>query len=151
MLAYLDDVAAPAEIATGDLGRLDGDGNLYVTGRKKDVFITSFGRNVSPEWPEAELLHETGLLQACVFGEARSKNIAILVIDAASLQPDDIATVIARVNLRLPDYARIGEWIVADEPFTPVNGLLTPNGKISRQKIADRYVFDRTLSVASAI
>ena len=55
MESYLGDESAPSgEIATGDIGRLDEAGYLYISGRKKNVLITSYGRNVSPEWVEAE-------------------------------------------------------------------------------------------------
>src|SRR3989338_3036856 len=56
---------------TGDIGHLDGQGFLYLTGRKKNIFITSFGRNVSPEWVESELTLHPAIAQAAVFGEAR--------------------------------------------------------------------------------
>jgi long-chain acyl-CoA synthetase len=150
MAGYLGDTAIPGEIATGDLGRLDGDGNLYVTGRKKNLFITAFGRNVSPEWPESELLHEPGICQACVFGEAMPLNTAVLVLDRTRLSPDAVAASIARVNLRLPDYARIGRYLVSDEAFSPANGMLTPNGKLCRENIADRYFRDQPADIATA-
>ena len=67
------------DVATGDLGRLDADGFLHVNGRRKHVLITSFGRNVSPEWPEAELLAGRAIAQAAVFGEARARLCALLV------------------------------------------------------------------------
>ena len=141
MLGYLGDkaTAAPA-IETGDLGYLDDDGFLYVTGRRKNVFITSFGRNVSPEWPEAELLHRPEIAQACVFGEAQPFNTAVVCPADATMAAAAVADAILRANQNLPDYARVADFIIADEPFTATNGLLTPTGKLRREAIALRYV-----------
>ncbi|HEX6266191.1 MAG TPA: AMP-binding protein, partial [Burkholderiales bacterium] len=66
-------------LGTGDLGRLDGEGFLYIEGRRKHLLITSYGRNVSPEWPEAELLAGGAIAQAAVFGEARPQLCALVV------------------------------------------------------------------------
>lgn len=131
-------------IHTGDLGHLDEDGFLYVTGRKKDVFITSFGRNVSPEWPEAALLHEQEVSQACVFGEAMPYNTAVIVA-SDSAGSTSIASAIARANRQLPDYAQVTNWILADEPFSAESGLLTPTGKPRRDAIARRYLFNTNM------
>ncbi|MDP1634727.1 MAG: AMP-binding protein [Gallionellaceae bacterium] len=64
---------------TGDIGHLDAQGFLHLTGRKKNIFITSFGRNVSPEWVERELTLHPAIAQAAVFGEARPWNVAVIV------------------------------------------------------------------------
>ncbi len=64
---------------TGDTGYLDAQGFLHLTGRKKNIFITSFGRNVSPEWVERELTLHPAIAQAAVFGEARPWNVAVIV------------------------------------------------------------------------
>ncbi len=136
-LGYLGD-APPADPwwPTGDLGRLDEHGRLHIVGRKKDVFITAFGRNVSPAWIEAELTAEAAITQAAVFGEARPRNVAVLVSSA----PDGvIEAALARANRRLPDYAHVHRWLRADEPFTPANGLATCNGRVRRPAIAARY------------
>jgi acyl-CoA synthetase (AMP-forming)/AMP-acid ligase II len=141
MIGYLGD--APVDkrpIHTGDLGHVDEDGFVYVTGRKKNMFITGFGRNVSPEWPEAELLHEAAIAQAVVCGEGRAVNTAIIVPSHPGTNARTIAGAVAKANLKLPDYARIGEWIVADKPFTTANGLLTASGKPRREGVLTRYL-----------
>lgn len=141
MLGYLGEpLAIGGEIATGDLGLLDEDGYLYVTGRKKNVFVTSFGRNVSPEWPEAELTYQPEIAQAVVHGEGRPTNTAIIVPGAAGLDTRAIANAVARANRNLPDYAKIAEWIIADRPFTSVNGQLTSTGKPRRDAIIHHYM-----------
>ena len=132
---------APRSVATGDLGYLDADGFLHVSGRRKNMFITSFGRNVSPEWVEAELCEEPAIAQAAVFGEARPWNVAVIV-PAPAAQRDDVRSAIESANRRLPDYARVGDWIVAARPFTPGNGELTTNGRNRREALWARYRID---------
>ncbi len=124
--------------ATGDTGYLDADGFLHITGRKKHIFITAFGRNVSPEWVERELLMQPAIAQAVVFGEARPFNVAVLVpragADAGALQ-----RAVDAANAHLPDYARIGRWLCADEPFSIANGQWTGTARPRRQTIARAY------------
>ena len=142
MSGYLGDATrSELPIRTGDIGHLDDDGFLYVTGRKKDMFITSFGRNVSPEWPESALLHQPEIAQACVFGEAMPYNTAVIV-PADSGGSMAIASAIARANLHLPDYARVTDWVAASGPFTVANGQLTSTGKPRRDAIARQYLLD---------
>jgi len=125
-------------IATGDLGFIDADGYLHITGRKKNIFITSFGRNVAPEWIERELVARAPILQAAVFGESRPFNTAIIVAHAAATQ-QAVTQALEEVNRQLPDYARVSAWIPAREPFTPHNGLSTPNGRLRRSEIFGAY------------
>jgi long-chain acyl-CoA synthetase len=125
--------------ATGDLGRLDADGFLYVEGRRKNVLITSFGRNVSPEWPEAELLVGSAIAQAAVFGEARAQLCAVLVATSAALSDATLERQVDAANARLPDYAQVRRWVRADQRFTSQNGLATPNGRPRREAIWQAY------------
>lgn len=126
---------------TGDTGYLDADGYLYLTGRKKNMFITSFGRNVAPEWVERELAIQPAIAQAAVFGEAKPWNAAVIVPRPLPGAGRDhaVAEAVAAANQLLPDYARVARWITAGEPFTLHNGLLTGNGRLRRSEILSRY------------
>ena len=139
---YMDGEAPPilreGYIATGDLGHLDEDGFLHVTGRKKNIFITSFGRNVAPEWIERELVLQAPVLQAAVFGEGRSFNTAI-VVSKPDAPAESIDAAIESANRTLPDYARVTAWIRASEPFSPANGTLTNNGRPRRDRLLSKY------------
>lgn len=125
-------------IATGDIGHLDADGYLFISGRKKNIFITSFGRNVSPEWVERELKISPHIAQAALFGEARPWNIAVITPKPRAT-PAQIENAIQAVNEQLPDYARITRWIIADEPFSVKNSQLTSNGRNRRDMIWQHY------------
>jgi long-subunit acyl-CoA synthetase (AMP-forming) len=126
-------------LATGDLGRLDDHGYLYIEGRRKHVLITAYGRNVSPEWPEAELLAGSAIAQAAVFGEAQPSLCALLVPAGPEVDDGAIEAQVQAANRRLPDYARIGRWLRAEAPFTPQNGLATPNGRVRREAVWETY------------
>ena len=126
------------DIATGDLGHLDADGFLYIDGRRKHVLITSFGRNVSPEWPEAELLAGGAIAQAAVFGEAQPRLCALLV-PAPGAPESAVDAQVRAANARLPDYAQVGAWLRADAPFTPQNGFATANGRVRRDALWRAY------------
>lgn len=128
-------------LATGDLAYQDDEGYWYLSGRKKNMFITSFGRNVSPEWVESTLIHQPALLQVCVFGEARPFNVAI-VVPQPQCSAEQVAQAIAQVNQQLPDYAQVGDVVFARQPFSPHNGQLTANGRLKRDAIAAAYAAD---------
>ncbi len=121
---------------TGDIGYVDSDGYLFITARKKNVFITSFGRNVAPEWVEQELTLTPAIAQAFIHGEARPWNVAVLVTTATD---NEIQRAVDETNIRLPDYARIGHWLRADAPFSVANSLLTATDRLRRLKIWQTY------------
>jgi len=123
---------------TGDIGYLDDDGFLFLSGRKKHIFITAFGRNVSPEWVERELSIEPAIAQCCIFGEARPFNVAVIVAREFA-DPDMVQQAVDTANARLPDYARISRWIAADAAFSVANGMWTGTGRPRRQHIFTNY------------
>ena len=120
--------------STGDLGHLDHAGYLHLSGRRKNLLITAFGRNVAPEWVEAALTAQPEIAQAVALGDARPWLAAVLVampgVDTTALN-----LAVARANAGLPDYARIKAWI-ASAPFTSGNGQATGNGRPVRTAIA---------------
>ncbi|MBP6748483.1 MAG: AMP-binding protein [Xanthomonadaceae bacterium] len=139
-LGYLDgDDLPPGPIATGDLGRIDDDGFVHVTGRRKHMFITAYGRNVSPEWVETEVLQHPLFAQAIVLGEARPHNVAVLSLRRADTDDAAIRRALVEINRGLPDYAQVSDYVRADAPFAVENGLLTPNGRVRRDAIAQQY------------
>jgi long-subunit acyl-CoA synthetase (AMP-forming) len=123
---------------TGDLGHLDADGYLYVSGRRKNLLISSYGRNISPEWVEGELSLCRSIAQVMVIGDAQPF-LAAIVVPRPGMSAADVARDVAATNAGLPDYARIGRFICASEPFTIANQSLTENGRLRREVIAARH------------
>jgi long-subunit acyl-CoA synthetase (AMP-forming) len=126
-------------LATGDIGHVDDDGYLYIDGRKKNLLISSFGRNINPEWVESSLL-SNGLLKQCVvFGDSKPFCTALLYPFNTSASVDEIQQCVDSNNATLPDYAQIKKWHLLSHPLTLGSGLLTPNGRPKRVAIQDFY------------
>ncbi|WP_372862805.1 AMP-binding protein [Psychrobacter sp.] len=131
-------------IATGDIGHLDDDGYLYITGRRKNVLISSFGRNISPEWVEAQLSTQPIIYQVAVLGDGEPHLSAVIVANpnmttASNDSQSAIEQAVYVINQTLPDYARIKQWYLAEHPFSADNELLTDNGKLRRAHIFTAY------------
>lgn len=141
---------------TGDLGSLDADGRLTLTGRKKDLIVLTTGKKVAPTAVEEALLASTYIEQACVLGDGRKHICAIVVprsdalrsivgdISTDSLAPGGpahrlIAGEVTDATSRLSSIEQVRAFIVASEPFTLENGLLTTTLKMRRQQILERH------------
>ncbi len=140
-LGYVGDPASWGQgaIASGDLGRLDNDGYLHLEGRRKNLLISSFGRNISPEWVESEISANTLIRDCVVFGDARPFLVAMIhprpgVTDGA------IERWLAEVNGRLPDYARVRNWQRLETPLAEFPGLMTATGKPRREAIHTHFL-----------
>lgn len=140
-LGYLDDPAGwyPDEVASGDLGRVTDDGYVVIEGRRKNLLITSFGRNVSPEWVESELLAGDTLRQAVVFGDGLPGCCALVYPLHETASDGAIDGAIQAANARLPDYARVQHWYRLQRPLECTSGLLTANGRPRREAIAQHH------------
>ena len=126
-------------VKTGDLGFIDEAGYLFIDGRKKNLLISSFGRNINPEWVESCLLASRLLQQCIVLGDARPYCIALLTVVQDEVSDQQIQTWITQVNQTLPDYAQLKNWLRIPKPFCVENGLLTSNGRLKREAISDYY------------
>ncbi|UAL09937.1 AMP-binding protein [Caulobacter segnis] len=137
-LGYTGDEARDGPVFTGDLGEIDEDGFLRISGRRLNTIITSHGRNVAPEWVESELTAQPEIRQAVVLGEAQAELSALIVPLIPGMDEAAIAGAVARANAGLPPYARIGRWLVRDA-FDPAAGELTNNGRPRRAVLSARH------------
>jgi acyl-CoA synthetase (AMP-forming)/AMP-acid ligase II/pyrroloquinoline quinone (PQQ) biosynthesis protein C len=120
---------------TGDLGTIDADGFVHLHGRKKNVLITGYGRNVSPEWVEAALQSQPAIAHAVVLGDGEAALWAVLWPSAAGVTQPALDAAVQAANATLPDYARIADWVCAREPFDVASGLATANGRPQRAAV----------------
>ncbi|WP_075180414.1 AMP-binding protein [Pantoea sp. 1.19] len=131
MLGYLGDAPAPVQIATGDLGQLDADGYLTITGRKKNIQITAWGRNFAPEWVEAEAQLFPAIGRLLIFGDGLPANVAL--IQPTPGGESALAEQVMQLNQRLPDYAQVHHYLTVD--FSAERNWSTANGRLRRAAV----------------
>jgi long-chain acyl-CoA synthetase len=131
----VDQAAPPSWWPTGDLGLIDADGYLHVQGRTRNVLITAFARNVSPEWVESTLRDEAGIAQAVVFGDAQPALSAVIWPTTPTLTDAALQASVDAANAALPDYARVHRWVRCVVAFSAATGLATANGRPQRQAV----------------
>lgn len=127
-------------VATGDHGRLDEDGYLYLIGRKKEIIITAGGEKVHPEAVEADIDACPDVAKAVVFGSDGTSSLAAVIL---LKQPDDAAAK-ARVDRHVERWnarrrVEVGKIVFTDQPFSRENGFLRPNLKLDRPRIREHF------------
>jgi long-chain acyl-CoA synthetase len=129
-------------VATGDVGRFDEDGYLYLVGRKKEMIVTAGGTKIHPEIPEAEIDACPDVARSVVFADQDSAGL-VAVIVPKNLQDYSARTRIQQFidtrNERRPALT-IRRVLFSDEAFSRENGLLRPNLKLDRNKIGERFL-----------
>ncbi len=129
-------------VATGDIGRFDKDGYLYLIGRKKEMIVTSGGTKVHPELPEAEIDACPDVARSVVFADEGSPNLVAVVL-AKNLEDVSvrirIQQFVDQLNERKPSLT-VGTVIFSDQVFSRENGFLRPNLKLDRNKISQHFL-----------
>ncbi len=122
---------------TGDIGRLDAEGFLTITDRKKDMIVLSGGDNVSPARIEGMLIAQPAVAQAVVFGEGQA-GLSALLVAAEGFDKAAVDAVVAQVNKRLSVTERVRKHAVVP-PFTLEEGTMTATQKVRRHIVMAQY------------
>ena len=117
---------------TGDLGSIDEKGHITLYGRKKDIIITAYGKNISIPKIEQRLMDIPGVSQAVLIGENRPYCTALLWLEG---EVPDLDAQIAAMNAGLSHPEQIRRWTVIDKPLSIGAGELTPNLKVKRANV----------------
>ncbi len=152
MTGYYKDPVKTAEtftedgyLRTGDKGRLDADGYLYITGRTKDIFKTMKGKYVAPAPIEGALSRNTDVEQLCFVGSDLKQPIMLVTLsEAGRSKPREevelgLIAEMEAVNATLEPHEAIGKIVVVKGAWTIDNSLMTPTMKVKRNEIEKRY------------
>jgi long-chain acyl-CoA synthetase len=122
---------------TGDQGEVNEKGNWKIIGRIKNLIILNSGHNIAPEPVEDEILaHLPNAQHVVLIGNGRSYLSAIVT---GNVSADQVQSALDSVNAALPHYKQVRVFRISSEPFTIENGLLTANGKLKRDLIAEKF------------
>jgi long-chain acyl-CoA synthetase len=146
---------------TGDIGRLDEDGFLFITDRKKDLIVTAGGMNIAPQNIENLLKADPFISQVMVYGDRRPYPVALVTVNPEELTKftreegilttdpsvvskhpkvvERVARIVEEKNSQLQSYAKIKKFAVLPADFTQEGGELTPTLKVKRKVVAEKY------------
>jgi long-chain acyl-CoA synthetase len=133
-------------LKTGDLGDLDDDGFLRITGRKKEIIVLSTGKNVAPALVE-NFVKESHLISHCfVHGDGRSYCVGLITVneaEAANMGREEIQgfveQAVAKANARVSSSEQIKRFIILNDDFSALRDEITPTMKLKRSVVAANY------------
>ena len=143
---------------TGDIGEVDSDGYLKITGRKKDIIITAGGKNITPANLEAEIKQHPLVSQCVVVGDRKPFLVCVVTLDpeeaqklasekgldAATLHENDevrasIQAHLDQINQKFARVEQVKKFAILPQDLSQEGGELTPTMKIKRNVVADKY------------
>jgi len=130
---------------TGDQGRIDEEGYLYITGRVKDTFKTEKGQFIVPSPIEFKFGNNLDIEQIAIVGRGMPQPMALVVLsDSGKAKSENdlkssMAKTLSEVNSQLENYKKVSRVVVCKEPWTVDNGLLTPTLKIKRNQVDQTF------------
>ncbi len=149
-------------IYTGDIGRLDSDGFLWITGRKKEIIVTSGGKNVTPSNIESRIMNHPLIEHAMVHGDRRNYLTALISLShenliawagknghntrdiQALIQSEpvkaEVQSAIDYANKELAKFETIKKYVIVSKPFGVETGELTPTMKVRRKEVEKKYI-----------
>jgi long-chain acyl-CoA synthetase len=140
-------------LKTGDLGELDEDGFLKITGRKKEIIVLSSGKNVAPALIE-NIVRESHLISHCfVYGDNRNYCVALITLNQAETgasgdyaelahspeMREAVESIIAKANSRVSSSEQIKRFAIPDRDFSPELDEVTPTMKLKRNVVAQNF------------
>jgi long-chain acyl-CoA synthetase len=147
-------------LKTGDLGSIDDEGYLSITGRKKDIIITAGGKNLTPANLENDLKQSRWISQAVMYGDRRPYPVALITLDPEEIvpwakgegEPEDLAALaksekvreliqgeLDAVNAKYAQVEQIKKFTILDHDLSQETGELTPTLKVKRNVVNERY------------
>src|SRR5580692_7843743 len=145
---YYDDPAATAAVLrdgwlyTGDIAEFDADGYVYITGRKKELIVSSNGKKIYPARIELLFKTEPIINQVVLIGDRLPYVTALLTINAtegASAPEAEVKKAVARVNRKLAPFEQIRKFRVLEREFSIEAGELTPTMKVRRNRVLENH------------
>jgi long-chain acyl-CoA synthetase len=145
---------------TGDLGSVDDDGYVYITGRKKDIIITAGGKNLTPANIENDLKQSRWISQAVMHGDRRPFPVVLITLDQEEIVqfareqglPEDVAALsqapavqqliqaeLDRVNEKYAQVEQVKRFVILDHDLSQETGELTPTLKVKRNVVNEKY------------
>ncbi len=148
---YLNDPVATASVLrdgwlfTGDIAEIDSDGYVYITGRKKELIVSSNGKKIYPARIEGLFKFDPVINQVLLIGDKLPFVTALITVNTANLEAlsspvtEHVQKTVNKINKQLPGFEQIRKFRILEREFTIESGELTPTMKVRRGRVLENY------------